>query len=77
MRLCNNRKGDFCCDCEEFPCAKLKHMDKRYRTKYGMSEIENLEFIRDNGIRKFIAREQKRWMCERGIFCVHDKKYYK
>jgi hypothetical protein len=45
--------------------------------RYGMSEIENLEFIRDGGLRKFLEKERKRWICEKGIFCVHEKKYYK
>jgi hypothetical protein len=44
---------------------------------YGMSEIENLEFIRKIGIIKFVEAERKRWISEKGIFCVHDKKYYK
>jgi len=51
-------------------------MDKRYRTKYGMSEIENLEFIRENGIRKFTVMERTKWISSKGIFCVHDRKYY-
>jgi len=41
-----------------------------------MSEIENLEYIRDKGIEKFLEKETKRWISEKGILCVHDKKYY-
>ena len=77
MRVCGKRTGKFCCDCAEFPCEPLRHLDHRYRTKYGMSEIENLQFIRDNGIRKFVERERQRWISEEGVFCVHDKQYYK
>ena len=77
LRVCGKRTGKFCCDCPEFPCDRLKHLDHRYRTKYGMSEIENLEFIRKNGIREFVAAEHKRWLSEKGLFCVHDKQYYK
>jgi hypothetical protein len=77
MRACTIRTGKFCCSCPEFPCDRLKLMDKRYRTKYGMSEIENLEFIRREGIRKFVAKERERWISGKGIFCVHDGKYYK
>ena len=77
LRVCTKRKGRFCCHCPEFPCDRLCHLDKRYRTKYGMSEIENLEFIRKNGIRKFVASERKHWISKQGVFCVHDKKYYK
>ncbi len=67
----------FCSDgCENYPCRRLKNLDKRYRTKYGMSMLENLEFIRENGVRKFVKREQKRWKKDGQIYCVHRKKYY-
>lgn len=62
--------------CEKFPCRRLKNLDKRYRAKYEMSMIENLEYIEKNGILKFIESEKKRWIRENKIFCVHKKKYY-
>ena len=77
LRLCSKRKSGFCYDCAEFPCARLKHLDERYRKRYGMSEVENLQYIRDYGMEKFLARERKKWLNEKGIFCVHDHKYYK
>ncbi|NQT57643.1 MAG: DUF3795 domain-containing protein [Bacteroidetes bacterium] len=66
-------KTKLCYGCENFPCARLKRLDKRYRTKYHMSMIENLENIRDYGIREFIKIEKSRWKCpECGkILCVH------
>lgn len=63
--------------CEKYPCKRLRDLDKRYKTKYGMSMIENLEFIKQNGIRKSIEREKKRWIKGNTIFCVHNKKYFK
>ena len=77
LRLCSKLQGDFCFDCIDFPCDRLKHLDKRYRIKYGMSEIENLEYIKNNGLKKFIERERKKWISNKGIFCVHDKKFYR
>ena len=68
----NNMK--FCSDkCEKYPCARLKNLDKRYRTKYGMSMLENLENIKKHGIRKFVQDEQKRWECSKchETLCVH------
>jgi len=65
IRNCTERKGKYCFDCDQFPCDKLKHLDKRYRTKYGMSEIENLELIRNKGIDKLLEREQKKWSCKK------------
>jgi hypothetical protein len=67
----------FCSDrCERYPCARLESLDKRYRTKYGMSMIENLGSIRKDGIRRFLEMERKRWTKCGKIFCVHDKKYH-
>jgi hypothetical protein len=77
LRICEKRTGIFCCDCAEFPCDRLLHLDHRYRTRYGMSQIEDLKYIRDNGIRKFLEEERKKWISEKGVFCVHDKKHYK
>ncbi|MCL5795091.1 MAG: DUF3795 domain-containing protein [Patescibacteria group bacterium] len=77
IRTCLERKGKFCFNCDNFSCDRLKHLDDRYRTKYGMSEIDNLKYIRDNGIENFLKKENKKWISDQGIFCVHDKKYYK
>ncbi|RPI97930.1 MAG: DUF3795 domain-containing protein [Spirochaetales bacterium] len=70
-----SRNSRFCLACAQFPCARLKHLDKRYRTKYGMSMIENLENIRELGIKKFVAQEKIRWKCPEcgGTICVHRK----
>ena len=76
LRLCDRRKGAFCSGCDEFPCDRLKRLDSRYRDRYGMSEIQNLECIRDTGLMKFIAEEEARWTSSEGILCVHDRKYY-
>ena len=69
------RKHDmtFCYECEKLPCVRLRGLDKRYRTKYNMSMIENLANIKTFGIRKFIKNENVRWTCLKcgGIICVH------
>jgi hypothetical protein len=72
-RTFQNGSAKYCFECKDFPCDVLKHLDKRYRTRYHMSEIENLEYIRDNGIRKFLKYEEKRWTCSKcgGTICVH------
>ncbi len=77
LRLCEMRTGRYCCYCTEFPCDRLRRLDHRYRTRYGMSQIENLEYIRDKGVMRFIEAENRKWICEKGLFCVHDRKYYR
>ena len=67
-------KSQFCFICDKFPCDRLKHLDERYRIKYNMSMIENLEFIKKSGIKKFIGNEKIKWACSEcgGIICVHN-----
>lgn len=77
IRLCQERHGQFCFDCAKFPCERLKRLDKRYQKKYGMSEIENLRYVKVNGIKSFLEREEKKWVNPEGVFCVHDRKRYR
>ena len=64
----------FCYECKQFPCHRLKTLDKRYRTKYHMSMIENLEFIKKQGIERFLANEKIKWCCPEcgGVICCHN-----
>lgn len=63
----------YCFECDSFPCTKIKYIDKRYRTKYGMSMIANLESIRDSGIQAFLLSEEIKYTCPHcgNIVCVH------
>jgi hypothetical protein len=63
----------FCFSCDEFPCARLEHLDKRYRSKYGMSMVENLSSIKKLGIRRFVRNENEKWRCLQcgEMLCVH------
>jgi hypothetical protein len=76
LRLCTKRKGKFCFDCTDFPCDRLQHLDERYRTRYGMSMVDNLEYLKQFGMAKFIFHEQQRWVKGDKIYCVHKHKYY-
>ena len=73
-----NEKAKYCFECNEFPCDRLKHLDKRYRTRYGMSMIENLGNIKELGIRRFVRNEKVRWACSAcgGTICVHKGHCY-
>ena len=53
----------FCYECEIFPCERIKHIDKRYRTKYRVSLIQNLVTIKEAGIATFLELEVKKWTC--------------
>ncbi len=63
----------FCFECPAYPCARLRSLDKRYRTKYGMSMIDNLNDIQANGMAEFLAKEATKWRCPDcgEVICCH------
>ncbi len=64
----------FCYECGKYPCKRLKELDKRYRTKYHMSMLENLEFIKGHGIERFLEKEEAKWRCPDccDVLCCHN-----
>jgi hypothetical protein len=64
----------FCYECESFPCKRLKALDKRYRTKYHMSMIENLNYINEFGMEEFLTKEHDKWRCAEcgATICCHN-----
>jgi len=64
---------EYCFGCDEFPCALLTHLDKRYRTKYGANPIDNLISIEKSGIENFVKTENKKWTCPEcgAMICMH------
>jgi hypothetical protein len=63
----------FCYFCDKFPCAELKRLEKRYKSKYGVSVIANLERIKTIGVKRFIEEEAAKWTCPEcgSLLCMH------
>ncbi len=64
----------FCTSCDHYPCKQLKGLDKRYRTKYHMSMIENLEIIKTKGLDAFLKQQETKWACPTcgSPICCHN-----
>ena len=64
----------FCYECIDFPCKRLKALDKRYRTKYHMSMIKNLRSISEKGMKAFLESEEAQWSCPEcgAAICCHN-----
>lgn len=56
---------EYCFECKDFPCSSIHQLDERYKKFYRMSEIENLNYIKKNGVRKFIKWQEEKWKCEK------------
>ena len=65
----------FCFTCDDFPCKRLRALDKRYRTKYHMSMIGNLRFLQSHGMTAFLADQARQWTCPacgEHMLCCHN-----
>ena len=76
IKQCPEKNGDstvLCDSCQKFPCRRIKDLDKRYRTKYGLSIIENLRVIAENGAEKFLRDDSAKWKCPNcgELLCMH------
>jgi hypothetical protein len=76
-RLARKEVG-YCYECPDFPCERLRRLDRVYRKRFGMSMIENLRHIQGQGIDKFLENERERWRCPScgSIVCVHNRVCY-
>ncbi|MFC1487460.1 DUF3795 domain-containing protein [Thermoproteota archaeon] len=72
--LLSNNKVEFCYECNEFPCGHLKNIARRYETHYHMNVVDNLWYIKEYGLAKFLETEKKKWDCpECGeVICCHN-----
>lgn len=61
----SENKKVFCFECAEYLCKRLKALDKRYRTKYHMSMLENLASIQTKGLEEFARQQDERYRCSK------------
>ncbi len=64
----------FCYECEKFPCDANQRWDKAYRRMYHTSPIENLKYIKENGMEQFLKQQQEKWKCRHcgGVISCHN-----
>lgn len=69
-----NKQVEVCNECKGFPCENLKHPDKRYQTHFHMSFLDNLNFIKEHGMDKFLEKQKEEWKCPDcdGVICCHN-----
>lgn len=71
----NDKALKYCYDCLDFPCMQIKYLDKSYRTRYGVSLIDNSSFVKENGLTKFMEQQKGKYTCPEcgGIISLHDR----
>jgi len=68
----------FCFECSFYPCINLAGLDNRYRQRFGMSMIDNLNEIKDKGLNYFIKNQYKKYKCPKcaNLMSVHSRKCF-
>lgn len=75
IKDCVKEKGiSYCYECNEYPCKKIKNLEKSYNTRYRISLIENSLFVKENGLVAFMKQQKDRHTCPEcgGIISIHD-----
>jgi hypothetical protein len=76
-KRCNllmNGTVTYCYECSDFPCKHLETIDKRYRSTFRMSLIENLKTIKNSSITRLLEEQESKWKCSKcgGVICCHN-----
>ena len=69
-----NHTVQFCYQCPVYPCEHLNDIDRRYRTLFQMSLLENLTDIKNKGMKTFLRMQEDKWRCPTcgGVICCHN-----
>lgn len=62
-----------CSDCPEYPCRRIKDLNKRHIAKYGENLRQNLESASTSVLTAFMAASRQKWSCPAcgQLLCVH------
>lgn len=75
IKDCIREKGlSYCHECSEFPCKRIKSLEKSYRSRYSASLLQNSRFVSEHGLEEFMRRQKERYTCQKcgGIVSIHD-----
>ncbi len=75
IKLCALSRGYvYCHECPEFPCARIKNLDRSYRKRYATSLVAYSLSVRNIGLAEFQKLQRVRWSCKDcgGVVSVHD-----
>jgi len=69
---------EYCYECKDFPCKQIQKLDDKYRKRFDYSTINNLNYIKENRMEKFLENQEKKYKCPKcgGIICVHNGNCY-
>lgn len=75
IKDCIQVKGiSYCYECTDYPCKRIKYLEKSYNTRYQASLIANSAYVQKRGLTAFMEEQKKRYTCPvcGGIISIHD-----
>ncbi len=75
IKVCAKSKNiTYCYECGDYPCKRIKYMEKSYTQRYGTGLMQNSSSVKSDGLAKFMHDEKVRWTCVHcgGIVSLHD-----
>jgi hypothetical protein len=68
------KKIAHCFGCMDFPCKRIKNLEKSYVKRYRVSLVENSEAAKAEGVAAFLRQDSIAWTCAEcgGAFSLHD-----
>ena len=69
---------EYCYQCNDFPCKQLQKLDNKFRKRFDMSMIDNLEIIKEYGKKKLLHKQEEKYKYLKygGVICLHNSKCY-
>ena len=70
--------SSFCFECDQYPCDQINRMDRRYRSSFGVSVRDNLDFIQKSGTAAFVEEQSEKYRCSRcdSTISIHNRKCF-
>lgn len=75
IKDCCQEKGlTYCYQCSQFPCPKIKRLEKSYQQRYGVSLLANSQQVKEKGLTAFMAAQKASYTCPvcGGVISLHD-----
>ena len=75
VKDCVRERGlSHCHACGDYPCGRIRALEKSYRARYRTSLVENGFAVRQHGVAAFLEQQKERYTCPHcgGIISLHD-----
>lgn len=64
----------YCYECTDYPCKKIKSLEKSYNSRYQTSLVKNSTVVKEYGIETLLEQHREKYKCPDcgGIISLHD-----